>query len=101
MISRPHRIASGWSGAVQRLAEVTPKGWRAEQGHAGAAVTRARAASLNVAYDMDQEPDLPALDEMAVAVGRLGLPWSIVVRRRAVAEVTELAARHGLTGRGA
>lgn len=93
------RAATGWADAVQRLAAATPQGRRAERGRAGAIVTRAGAATLNAAYDMGTEPDLAALDEMATEVGRLGVPWAIIVRAAAADVVAGLAERHGLAVR--
>jgi len=96
---RSDRLAGAWAGAVQQLAQATPKGWRAERNGAGAVVTRAAAASLNVAYSIDQEPDLEALDEMAREVSVLGVPWSIIVRAGAADAASGLAATYGLTAR--
>ncbi|SNY26086.1 GNAT family N-acetyltransferase [Paractinoplanes atraurantiacus] len=95
----PDRLAWAWAGAVQHLAQATPKGWRAERNGTGAVVTRAAVASLNAAYSVDQEPDLEALDEMARAVSVLGVPWSIIVRAGAAQAAAGLAATYGLTAR--
>src|SRR5689334_16319002 len=97
----PDRMAAAWAAAVQQLARTTPKGWQTERGNTGAVVTGAGTASLNAAYSVDGDPDLEALDEMARAVGALGVPWSIVVRMGAADAAAGLAARHGLTARGA
>ncbi|MEW9533834.1 GNAT family N-acetyltransferase [Microbispora sp. NPDC049125] len=93
------RMAAAYFDAVKVLCGVTPMGWYAERGTARAAVTHARAASLNVAYDTAPEPDLGSLDEMAAEVGRRVAPWSIMVRGEAGDEVAGLAARHGLVER--
>ncbi|MFF5075614.1 GNAT family N-acetyltransferase [Actinoplanes sp. NPDC000266] len=95
----PDRLASAWAGAVQHLAQATPKGWRAERNGTGAVVTRAAVASLNAAYSVDQEPDREALDEMARQVSVLGIPWSIIVRAGAADAAAGLAATYGLTAR--
>ncbi|MEV6373712.1 GNAT family N-acetyltransferase [Micromonospora musae] len=98
MNSTADRMAAAYSDAIEFLCGVTPKGWYAEQGTARAAVTRAGAATLNVAYDTTREPDLSALDKMATEVGRQAERWSIMVRE-ADDDVAALAARHGLVNR--
>ncbi|MEU4680328.1 GNAT family N-acetyltransferase [Micromonospora sp. NPDC023737] len=92
------RMAATYFDAIEFLCGVTPKGWYAERGTARAAVTCASVPTLNVAYDTTSEPDLDALDEMAIEVSRQAEHWSIIVRW-AGDEVAELAARHGLTER--
>ncbi|TDC38694.1 N-acetyltransferase [Micromonospora sp. 15K316] len=98
MNSTADRMAAAYFDAIEFLCEVTPKGWYAEQGTARAAVTQARVATLNVAYDTTREPDLGALDKMATEVGRQAERWSIMVRK-ADDDVAALAARHGLLNR--
>ncbi|MGC4813279.1 GNAT family N-acetyltransferase [Micromonospora sp. DT228] len=89
-------MAASYFDAIRGLCAVTPKGWYAERGTARAALTHAGVAALNAAYDTTLEPDLAALDEMAVEVGRQAAHWSIMVRGEADDEVRALAARHGL-----
>jgi len=93
------RMAAAYFAAIELLCEETPNGWYAERGTARAAVTHAGVAALNCAYDTAPEPDLASLAELAVEVGRLAEPWSIMVRGRAGDEVAALAARHGLVER--
>ncbi|MEU7800329.1 GNAT family N-acetyltransferase [Micromonospora arborensis] len=97
--STADRMAAAYFDVIEFLCEVTPKGWYAERGTARAAVTHAGVAALNVAYDTTLEPDLGSLDEMASEVAKQAAPWSIMVRGEGNAEVTELAARHGLLQR--
>ncbi|MEU8087086.1 GNAT family N-acetyltransferase [Micromonospora sp. NPDC049101] len=89
-------MAASYFDAIKNLCAVTPKGWYAERGTARAALTHAGVAALNAAYDTTLRPDLVALDEMAVEVGRQTTRWSIMVRGEADDEVRALAARHGL-----
>ncbi|MET8280408.1 GNAT family N-acetyltransferase [Micromonospora sp. NPDC005174] len=95
------RMAAAYDVAFEDLCAATPKGYYARRGTARAAVTHAGAATLNVAYDLSPTPDLEALDEMAVEVGRQVEAWAIVVRGDADSAVAELAARHGLSARSA
>ncbi|WBB68375.1 GNAT family N-acetyltransferase [Micromonospora sp. WMMD812] len=99
MTTTADRMAAAYFDAIELLCRVTPKGWYAERGTARGAVTHARIATLNAAYDTAREPDLGSLDEMAGEVGRQAAHWSIMVRGDAGDEVAGLAARHGLLER--
>ncbi|MFC7531593.1 GNAT family N-acetyltransferase [Actinoplanes sp. GCM10030250] len=88
-------MAAAYYEAIALLCRITPKGWYAERGTACATVTGCAVASLNCACTTTLDPDLGVLDEMASEVGRLGVPWSIMVRGEAGDETTALAVRHG------
>ncbi|MEU8004439.1 GNAT family N-acetyltransferase [Catellatospora sp. NPDC049111] len=92
-------LAEAWSDAIRGICETTPQGWYAEQGNVRAGVTRTAIPSLNVAFSISPDPDLTSLEDLAAEVGRLGVPWSVIVRG-AGDEVADLAARHGLLKRG-
>lgn len=100
MTTTADQVAVAYDDAIDALLRATPKGWYAQRGTARAAVTYAGVASLNMAYDRSLAPDLGALDELATEVGRRAVPWSIMIRGEASEEVADLAARHGLLGRG-
>ncbi|WP_422735393.1 GNAT family N-acetyltransferase [Micromonospora sp. WMMD729] len=93
------RMAAAYDDAIEDLCGATPKGHYARRSTARAAVTHARAATLNVAYDLSPEPDLDVLHELATEVSRQVEAWSIMVRYDADGSVAELAARHGLAAR--
>lgn len=99
MNSRADRLAAAWSDAMQRLADATPGGWRAEHGDASAFLTRCAIPALNVAYSLSEDPDPRSLDELAKEVAGFGVPWSIIVRAAAAETIASVAERNGLTRR--
>jgi ribosomal protein S18 acetylase RimI-like enzyme len=89
-------VASAYADVVEALATVATGRARRGAGGAVLAVTGAPVASLNGIVVPELEPSAEEIAALA-ASEQWDVPWSIHVRGVPGAQVTEVAARHGLT----
>jgi GNAT superfamily N-acetyltransferase len=92
-----NRAVDGFFDVFARMAERTPGAYLRR----GAAGTRLMFMTLPVpavnGVWVDSEPELGEVEAFAKEMSATGLPWSLQVRGEVSTDLTELAARYGLT----
>jgi ribosomal protein S18 acetylase RimI-like enzyme len=99
-ISPESAAADAFFAAVRALADVQPGGrWESAENGTALLISDSQMSSLNGVFAQRLEADAAEMDRLAGPAAETGLPWSIGVRGEPGADVLEVAARHGRTGR--